>query len=361
MRPRLWAALGGLVAVGVLPSAAQAATKSVSVGTPRPLQKTIQSTASDVNDFFPHRVTIHVGDTVRFVPNGFHTVDLPRRGRTKKLALFVPTGQPVSGVLDAAGAPFWFNGQPRLGFNPRLAVSGFGKQRTYSGASSLNSGLPTGNRPKPMTVRFTRAGTYRYFCDVHYGMTGIVSVVRAGRRVPSAAQDRATVNRQSAAALRVAKGLAAKAEAPPQGPANTVTVGLEGAGRVSWFGFAPAKLTVPVGTTVAYKIGARSEVHTATTGPGNPETQPTSYLGQLTASLESPAPDPRALYPSDPPPAPPALTPTFHGNGFWNTGGLDLDPGSPVPGANTVRFSAPGTYEVYCLIHPFMHQTVTVQ
>jgi plastocyanin len=345
-----------LVVPLVLPSVADAARKSVDMGIPRAAQRSFQSTGSDVNDFFPHRVTIHVGDTVRFVPTGFHTVDLPGR-RTRKLPIITPTNQTVSGVLDAAGAPFFFNGQPALGFNPRLLRSGFGKRRAYNGRRAVLSGLPVQRNPRPMSVRFTRAGSFRYFCDIHPGMTGTVRVVRAGRSVPSARQDRATLRSQVARTLRTARSLASGATPPPAG---TVDVGRQGAGGVSFFAFVPAQLTVPRGSVVTFRMAARSEVHTATTGPGNPESEPNSYLGQIAASLQRPVFDPRAVYPSDPVPSAP-LTPTFHGNGFWNSGGLDLDPATPtVPDRNTVQFAAPGTYEVYCMIHPFMHATVTV-
>ena len=71
----------------------------------------------------------------------------------------------------------------------------------------------------------------------------------------------------------------------------------------------------------------------------------------------------QAVYPSDPPPAgPAALTPTLHGNGFWNSGALDLvkrDAAAAV--ATSVTFAAPGTYNFYCLVHPFMKGTVVVQ
>src|SRR4051794_31392013 len=89
------------------PAAAGAAQKDVSLGPTRAAQKALQSTGSDVNDFFPHEVRVHVGDKVRFVPNGFHTVDLPGR-RSKKLPLITPVVQTVAGAVDAAGAPFWF-------------------------------------------------------------------------------------------------------------------------------------------------------------------------------------------------------------------------------------------------------------
>jgi plastocyanin len=355
LRRSACAALGVTVGLG-LPAVADAAEKTVNMGVPRASQKAFQNLGADVNDFFPHRVTVHVGDTVRFVPSGFHTVDLPGR-RTSKLPLIVPTGQPISGSLDAANAPFFFNGQPALGFNPQLFASLFGKRRNYDGRRVVESGLPLARNPRAMTVRFTRAGTFRYFCDVHYAMTGLVSVLRADRPVPSARADRATVRTQLASTLRTARNLVQSARPP----ANTVEVGLEGAGRVSFFGFVPQKLTVPVGTTVTFRERARTETHTATTGPGNPESQPTSYLGQIAASLEGQVFDPRAVYPSDPVPAAP-LTTTFHGNGFWNSGAIDLDPATPtVRPSNTVLFAGPGTYEVYCMIHPFMHATITAQ
>ena len=346
----------GLAFAVAVPGAAQAAQKTVDAGTPRSSQKAFQRLFADINDFLPHRVTVHVGDTVSFRPSGFHTIDLPGR-RTRRLPLFTPTGQAVAGSVDAAGAPFAFNGQSVLAFNPLLRRSAFGQRRTYTGARSVNSGLPLARNPKAMTVRFTKAGSFRYFCDVHYAMTGVVQVVARNRPVPSAGADRAAVKAQLAARLRTARGLARSA-APP---ANTVDVGRRGPGRVSLLDFVPKQLTVPAGTTVTFRSPDKHEVHTATTGPGDPDKEPTSYLGQLTASIESPAADPRALYSSEPPGTLAALTPTFHGNGFWNSGGLDQDPASPQPTSGAVRFAVPGTYQVYCLIHPFMHGTVTVQ
>ena len=108
---------------------------------------------------------------------------------------------------------------------------------------------------------------------------------------------------------------------------------------------------------------ASLDIHTATTGPGDPENQPTSYLGVLAASLQGANLDPRAIFPSEKPGTVAAsLTPTFHGNGFWNSGVLDNSTTTPaLPASNTVTFSAPGTYQFYCMIHPFMHATITVQ
>jgi plastocyanin len=351
--------LGLVVGLGG-PATALAAQRDVSLGPLASASKALQKTGSDVNDFFPHRVTVHVGDTVRFVPNNFHTVDLPGTRRSK-LPLVSPTGQAVAGAVDAAGVPFWFNGQQNFGFSPALLQPAFGKTRSYTGAKAVLSGLPLANRPKPMTVRFTKAGTFRYFCDIHPGMTGIVRVVAASRPVPSAAADRLTLRRQEAATLKTAKALPTSATPP----ANTVDVGLGGKGNVSLFAFIPTTLTVPHGTTVTFRMGSRTELHTATIGPGDPgdPKQASTYLGRVETGFNQNPLDPRGVFPSDPPGTIGALTPTFHGNGFWNSGVLDEDPATPasfLPPSRQVTFAAPGTYQVFCLIHPFMHGTITV-
>jgi plastocyanin len=345
-----------LVAALVLPCAAQAAQKDVSLGPPVSAQKALQKTGSDVNDFFPHEVRVHVGDKVRFVPSGFHTVDLPGR-RSRKLPIITPVTQTISGSIDAAGAPFWFNGQPQLGFNRQLLTSAFGKSRNYDGSKGVLSGLPLAQKPKPMTVKFNKTGTFRYFCDVHPGMTGIVRVVSSTSSVPSAAADKQTVRRQVASTLATAK----KLQSTPAPGNNTVDVGAQAKGNVSFFAFIPSTLSVPAGTVVTFRMNASTEIHTATIGPGNPENEPQSYLGQIEAGLQGPVLDPRGVFPSDPPGALAALTPVYHGNGFWNSGALDKDSTTrTVPPANAVQFAAPGTYQVFCMIHPFMHATVTV-
>jgi len=58
---------------------------------------------------------------------------------------------------------------------------------------------------------------------------------------------------------------------------------------------------------------------------------------------------------------PAALTPLLHGNGFWSSGAMDAQSKSPLPQSNSVTFASAGTYEFYCLIHTFMHGTITAQ
>ena len=135
--------LAGVAAAALvaLPGVAQAAgsTKSVDMGTPISAQKTLQKYGADVNDFFPHSISVHVGQKVRFVPTGFHTVDFVPRGGNG-LDLLVPQTD-VTGAKDAAGNPFWFSdiGQKNVGFNSTTAETPFAAifDTTRSGNSNV--------------------------------------------------------------------------------------------------------------------------------------------------------------------------------------------------------------------------------
>jgi plastocyanin len=348
--------LGTAGVMFALPVAAQAASKVVYMGTPPKYAKTFNETyQSDANDFFPHGTTVHVGDSIKFTPVGFHNVDLLVKGG-KGNALIVPDGKKVADSNDAAGTAFWFNGLDELGFNPKLFASSFGKSVSYSGAKTVNSGLPLADKPKPFTVKFTKVGSYTYLCDVHAGMKGTVKVVKKSAHAPSAKAHAKAIADQAARDLKEIKKLSKTAV-----PTGVVDVGVAGEYGTELFGFLPSDITVPTGTTLKFRLTSGSvETHTATTGPGDPDKAPTSYLGTLAKSFEAPTVDPRAAYPSDTPGTPASLTTTLHGNGFWNSGALDAASASPLPADNSVTFAEAGTYTFYCLIHPFMKGTVKV-
>jgi plastocyanin len=356
---RCRAAVGAMVVLLAVPAAAQARTKSVNMGIPPSSNKAFEKLGLplDVNDFFPHGVTINRGDKIRFLPVGFHSFDFPARGGDM-LPLISPNGEKVTGLNDAGGSPFWFNGQDQVGFNPALLPPGaFGKKLSYNGSKRVASGLPLAEKLKPVTVTFKKVGRHTYYCNIHPGMKGTVTVRPKGKRVPSKAADRKAVKRQVASSIKTAKTLP---KATP--PANTVNVGVAGKGGEELFAFVPSEMTVPTGTTLNFRMSPGSyDLHTATAGPGNPESEPSSYLGEIAASFQSPSFDPRAVYPSEQPPAIATLTPALHGNGFWNSAVMDTAAGTPLPAANSVTFGAPGSYDFWCMIHPFMKATVTVQ
>ena len=367
MNLRLGRTLGAAAcAVLLVPAAAEAASRTVLMGISPPTATKAQmqafdKSASEADDFFPRTTRIHTGDIVSFEARGFHSVELPA-ARSGPLAFIAPTDDKAGNVLDAAGAPFWFsNLVPIIGFEPRLLAQGFGKLKV-KGAAAVRSGLPFSDKVKPMRVRFPKAGTFTYFCNIHPGMTGTVRVVGKRSRVPSARAHTLAAKRQLAIAVANAKRLPSAAGIA----ANTISVGQQ-KGSVHHFGFVPSKLTVAPGTTVTFSVPKNlRDLHTASFGPGDPnkdpKKEPNNYMAKVASTFAGNGPfDPIATYPSEAPAAPPAvLSPTLHGNGFWNSGVMG-PPLTELPGSGKVTFSAAGTYKVYCLIHPFMVGTITVQ
>jgi plastocyanin len=349
------ATVGAVVCSLAVPAVSSAATRDVYMGTPPKIAKTLQDKyGSDANAFFPTNSKIHVGDTVRFIPVGFHNVDLPKKGGSG-VPFLVPS-KPSAGETDAAGAAFWFTGQPTLSFNPVLGPPGlFGKSASYNGSKAVNTGLPLSDKPKAVKITFTKTGSFTYYCDLHVGMKGKVSVVSKRSSAPSAKAHAAAITKQSKSALNTGKALDS---AKP--PSTGITVGTSGSGGVERYAFSPDKLSVKVGDTVTFTMSSKSyEDHTATTGPGDPEKKDT-YLGKIAAAFEGDVFPGIAIYPSDDPAKGNAtLTPQLHGNGFWNSGILDAAGATPLPKSNSVLFGAAGTYTFVCLIHPFMKATVT--
>jgi plastocyanin len=308
----------------------------------------------DFDAFFSRKVKIHVGDTVRWTLNGFHTVTFPAAGQELPAFVLPVATDVVSGAVDAAGNPFFFNGQPQLPINPQAAFPSGGP--TYDGSSYANSGLPVGPAAgKPFSLKFTKVGTYRYFCLVHPGMTGSVTVVAKGKKVPSAAKDVRAALAGQATATRLAAKLAKVKPAPA-----TVLVGHD-KGGVAWLRFFPGKLTVKVGQPVKFEISSLVEQHTVTFGPAAVRAKLEATFVETIPNGEG-APkivnNPIAAYPSDPPGKLPPYDGTNHGNGFENSGLLALTEGlSPIA---EFTFTKPGVYHYQCEVHAGMTGTITV-
>lgn len=334
-----------------LPGMAAAKTVVVYPGGPASWAQKLQTkTGAGVDNFLIHKVVIHVGDSVKWngagLAGGFHTVDIPALHGSDQ-PLITPTGSMVTGVNDAAGNPFWFNGKvPVLGFNPALFGSSGG--HTYNGTSRVDSGLPVAG-PQNFIVKFTKTGTFKYFCDVHPGMGGQVVVKHKHAKIPTAKQNATALAHQERNYVKEAKNVLKSKVNQGQ-----VSVGKSGPGGLEIFGMFPSTLKIKAGTTVNFVMSRHSrEIHTASFGPA-------AYLASLSSSFTGPAPDPRAIYPSDQPGSI-TLGPTTHGNGFASTGVMDRDSATPtIPAVGAIKFTTPGTYNYQCLIHTFMHGKIIV-
>lgn len=350
-----------LTAAIALPASAGAATRTVYAGANKALlggtglspafKKQYQP---DANTFFGHKITINAGDTIDFINNGAHTIDIPASGG-RALPLIL-SGSTITGVDDFAGNPFWFNGiKPSLNLNPALTapIGGTAHGGTYDGASRIDSGIDlSSSAPPPFDVKFTKPGTYEYFCDFHPGMIGYVTVLPKGKPIPSVAQDLAADRAQARTDVATLKRIV-----KTKVPADHVSLGESGPGGVEAYAMFPASLKVKTGSVVTFSMSLDSlETHTATFGPS-------AYLTNLGNEMFSaPGPTQISLYPSsNPADGPIQLGPTSHGNGFANGGALSRrNSGVALPSSEQIDFTKPGTYHFECLIHPWMTGTIVV-
>jgi plastocyanin len=343
-----------------VPGIASAATKTVVAGPPTAKTPKGVPKDADVAQFFPSAVKAHVGDTLTFKIAGFHAINFPKKGGAAP-ALAIPGTGTVTGANDAAGAPFWFNGQKSFVFNPAVAF-GTKSGGAYDGSAPVNSGAPLADGPpKPWKVKLTKAGSFTYYCPIHPGMKGKVTVVAKSKPVPSVKADAKAATAQLAKAIVNLKKL--DKAAPPAG--DTITTGPDLSTGETLYRFTPASKAVKVGAPVTLEMTSGTpEIHTFTFA------KDINSLKGLAAGFIAPVPGtgtsgpptlgfaPQALYPSDAPL--PAYNGTQHGDGFLNTGLLDGDAKSPQPQKATVSFSAPGTYQFICLVHPEMKGQVVV-
>ena len=345
---------------------AGAATRVVEAGpSGKATQEAFARASTEANAYFRRVTTIRRGDTVRWDINGFHTVTFTPRGDPQPSLIVPDPANPVSGVTDAAGAPFWFNGQPRLILNPEAAAP-LGPS-TFRRSQVHNSGLPGEGPPKPYRLKFNTTGRFSYICIVHPGMRGTVRVVGRKSSVPSAAAHRRQVRREERALLRKAQRLTTGLGTTRL--QNTAQAGNDTRDGVAVLKFFPANLRVATNTTVTLRMSRRStDAHTFTFGPINGKD---AYVDQLARSFVTPVPggsgpptlvaEPRAVYPSEnPAQGLPSYDGTNHGNGFYNSGVLDSDPDTPSPSKVGLKFTKAGTYEYLCIIHPSMRGRVTV-
>ena len=336
-----------VVALLAVPASAGAKIWTAYAGSPVTKAPSGTPKQAELNLFFPSTLKIHQGDSVRIRNNEFHTASFLAKGQ-KFPAPFAP--DPAGGTYnvpnDAAGNPFYFNGKPKLLYNPAVFAPVGGT--TISDTKEHSSGVygkPVGK--SVVTYKFTRRGSYTLMCLIHDGMKAKITVSSKKTRVPSTAASTAQIAREASVAFANVKR-----ELQSKPAANVVYAGI--GAKATNLSYLPAKLTVKAGTAVDFVNRSRSEPHNVTFGPKD-------YLENWFKTTD--------LFPAGPG-TPNQLTPidiygtdpagpgnswdydgTNHGNGFFATPVIDNIPGGPLAGSSRVVFTKPGTYHYICAIH----------
>jgi len=347
------------------------------------------------NDFFPRSLTVHKGQTIQFVLEGFHTATLLPRG------LSAATDLRANGIAAADADDTALNpgGQTHSQIRipailPTSQACGTAKKPcSFTGAAVVSSGAPLGPDAGPFVVTINApVGTYTLHCRVHPGMTATIRVAPASVRATTPGAVTSGVKHQIAADIRDA--LAAEAAGSvvttstlPDGHTLwMVTAGTSSAGsHVAILEFLPGTLSVKPGDLVLWFSRATNEPHTVTF-PGELHTDQVALCEDASTGTDTPA-TPTVVPPTGPfdfacgtPPHPADEIEFAPGNGVRtladpttvsDSGLIASDAaraalGLPATAVLTtwtigVSASAPaGTYTFVCQIHDGMKGTLVV-
>jgi len=299
--------------------------------------------------FAPQSLQVHRGDTIIWrITGGFHNVHFEEQ----------PT--------DLIVAPE-VNGEPLPQLNPAVLFPTTQDGAVYQGGEA-NTGVsfdPTNATFTFSMVMNVEPGTYPYFCDLHPGMLGNVTVVDDATAIPSPTEALAA----AAAELEMqdGQGIQGATEASMQ-PATTsadgtlqVSVGLQ-VGAAQVFGFFPSVAVIQAGQSVTWTVPENSrEPHFVASVPPPP-----------------PGSDFAPVFPDQGPPmvtlGPSAFPSVESGSAIgagdsFNSGILFpsenyAGQGLSIPGlvgsSFTLKFTDPGVYNYLCFVHPGMNGVVVV-
>lgn len=259
------------------------------------------SDGATVNLFLPEVAHINVGDTVRWHIAG--SIEQHDIAFGPFAALTTLAAQLIVPVPQKAGPPL-------LAFNPQVA--GPTPQTTYDGSALVHSAILADGQTYSLT--FTKPGTYRYYCLIHFPfMSGTVVV-----------------------------------SPRPAAPRYIVTAGYldrgagQDAGQFYDANFGPSELTVHAGDSVTWVLSS-AVPHTISFGPRG-------LLERLAARQVVPArgKDGQTVLALNPRITAPAGGTTYRG-GYLNSGLLFPRPGQTL--TFSVTFPKSGDYYYRCLIH----------
>lgn len=285
----------------------------VQVGISDPKDPTIA-----VLQYMPAAVTVAVNTPLTFDWTGTHE---------PHSVTFFPPGQQAP-TPDKA-EPL-FQGKPAAG--------------PYDGSTLLNSGLqPLGPAAvAPMSVTFSKAGTYKFQCVIHVQMTGTVTVVDTGGAADTAAQ----VKTKGDAELKqwLAEGESAKAAFDAAGSPSTPNADGSKTWHVKMGTSTPHTDILAFSPLASVKAGDKVEFINDSGAPH------TATFFNNTTPFNSPL-DP-AVNKAAPGPSPQTLTST----GLFNTGVLppNAPPGHGPPliaRSFTFATKTAGTYQFVCVYH----------
>lgn len=332
----------------------------------------------ELDAFFRKHLTVNAGDHVRWEERGFHTVTFIPKGAPAPKFVDIDSTRPMTGFRDAAGKPYAFSdvGFPTLflGANTYHRLGG----TSYDGTRVTSSGLPPlKGVVRPYTLRFPKAGTYRYVClshpgsrNVANGMSGTITVRPRGARVPSAADDRAAARAQVAGLVRRARTLDRW-----RGPSGLrVSGGNDRRDGITLLRFFPRVKRIHVGQTVEFSIAPGSlSFHTVTFGPERAR-RPLRRQFDIIPDGPGRAPhvrvNPTVFFGTEPwklgsdPASPvPSYDGRNHRNGLLSLVAMDIDAtaDSPNPRRTRLRFTRAGSYAFECLVHPGMTGRIDVR
>jgi plastocyanin len=292
-----------------------------------------------VSAFFPGRITVNPGDTIKFTNRSTeapHTITFGvLADRSNQPQLVLPTGEnPVAfGKCYSEDNP-----------TPQLTKCPHAQLPAYNGAGYWNSGVlqpapaPAAAGAKTVTVELSDdipAGQYAFVCVLHPLMNGVLAVTEEeqDRKSP---EDVLTEARDDAAG---ALADAQKIEEPKlETSGNTVTAAAGWGDRVTSVNrFAPDPIEVKTGTTVQWVARSPYEPHTVT----------------FDSPYKEPA-DPKSFMPGG------VKSGSGYTGGFANSGLLGPQ-GGPFPsGPFALRFDKAGTYTYVCTLHPGQQGVVKV-
>lgn len=287
------------------------------------------------NAFMPGDVTIAVGDSVTFSigSDEGHTITLGE------------------GPADAP-PPFW----PVSGFEAPAADAeppmDLGTATT-DGTAFINTGI-IGGKGTSATVAFTAAGTFPFFCAIHPGMAGQVTVVEEGATTTQAEADAAVVASSDALLGQVEPVHQERLDSASTttnddgtqtwnvfADASTAVAPMPGGGTgyLELLQFIPDAIRIEPGDTISWTA---AQIHTVTFLPEG--TDPASVLTSEEAAF---GPIGGSIYDGTEPVS----------SGVFN---FPLGPDAPPLTEYSLTFPEPGVYPFFCVLHAELGQVGVV-